>query len=402
MARRAMMFRWLTPLVTLALLAPQAVRANTCKTQSWPLWGQYVERFVQADGRMLGSSMDPNQSSSEGQSYGMFFALVANDQPTFDTLWRWTRENLAGNDVSLNLPAWLWGRSPESEWRILDANSASDADLWFAYALLEAGRLWKRDDYLADAQKLLTNVENHQVVSLPGLGKMLMPGPVGYIHPDHLWRLNPSYLPIFQLRRLSKERPNGPWKDIAQNTARLIGDPNINPEGFVANWVAYRGTGSAKGMFVLDPFTSQLGSYDAIRAYLWAGLTPPQEPLSGSILRNLDGMAKATASSGLPPEKVQVLSGASEGNGPYGFSAALVPYFQAKGQPWLAAIQQKRVDDAVKSAFDPASPAYAQHQYYDLMLSLFSLGWSEKRYQFQPDGSLNVSWEDSCASTATR
>ena len=48
--------------------------------------------------------------------------------------------NLAGSDNGNNLPGWWWGKDEKGQWRLLDTNSASDADLWFAYALTEAAR----------------------------------------------------------------------------------------------------------------------------------------------------------------------------------------------------------------------------------------------------------------------
>lgn len=384
--------------VVLALAVPGMVQADTCPTRTWPLWQDYAQRFVQADGRMLGSSMDPNQSSSEGQSYGMFFALVANDPESFERLWRWTRDNLAGSDPAHNLPGWLWGARPDGTWGILDQNSASDADLWFAFALLEADRLWHKPDYRNAARQLLANVEKTLVKPIPGLGRMLLPGPVGFEHPDQLWRFNASYLPLPLLRRFTREGPGGPWREVAENTLAMVADKDMNRYGFVPDWVAYRATDLDRGLFVVDPFSNQVGSYDAIRVYLWAGLTPASDPLAAKLLQHLDGMARATASSGTPPEKVEVLSGRTEGLGPYGFSAALVPYFRAKGQPLLAEQQQRIVDQAIANYRDPANPAHQQHQYYHLMLSLFSLGFSEKRYHFNQDGTLGLPWEAACAS----
>ncbi|EPN64545.1 endo-1,4-D-glucanase, partial [Pseudomonas syringae pv. actinidiae ICMP 19079] len=85
--------------------------------------------------------------------------------------------------------------------------SASDADLWIIYALLEAARIWQHPAYRNDALALLNTVEARLVVNLPGLGKMLLPGPEGFVQPDHSWRLNASYLPVPLLRRLSREEP---------------------------------------------------------------------------------------------------------------------------------------------------------------------------------------------------
>ncbi|MGV8916708.1 MAG: cellulose synthase complex periplasmic endoglucanase BcsZ [Pseudomonas sp.] len=388
--------------MSLSTLGCAAAQADTCATQHWPLWQYYAHRFIQADGRMLLFGNAPNQSSSEAQSYAMFFALVDNDPELFDKLWRWTRDNLAASDIETHLPAWLWGLNSNGDWGVLDANSASDSNLWIAYALLEANRLWNKPDYHDEAQKLLANVEAKQVIKLPGLGKMLIPGTIGFNLPDHLWRLNPSYMPLPLMRRFDKETPSGPWQEVAENTVKLVSDARTNPKGYVADWVGYRGTAKDSGLFVTDPVTGQLGSYDAIRVYLWIGITPASDPLAASMRAHLEGMTTSTASRNVPPEKVQVLSGVTEGDGHFGFSAALIPYFQAKGQPWLALSQQRRVEEALEKAQDPTNPAYWQPLYYDFMLSLFALGWSEQRYQFQHDGTVKLSWEAACVTHAAR
>ncbi|VVQ11912.1 Endoglucanase [Pseudomonas fluorescens] len=381
------------------MLLPGAAHAQACSASNWPLWQDFAQRYIQEDGRMLGSSLNPQQSTSEGQSYGMLFALIGNDPQTFDRLWRWTAANMASSDIGTHLPGWLWGQGKDGKWAIQDANSAADADLWFVYALLEAARIWQRPDYREDAKRLLANIESRLLVDLPGLGKMVLPGPEGFVHPDHLWRLNASYLPIPLLRRLAKEAPAGPWQEVAENTARLLRDSS--PNGFVADWVGYRGTSATSGLFVIDPFKGQLGSYDAIRVYLWAGMTPKSDPLAAPILARLDGMATATASSGIPPEKIQVISASTEGNGPYGFSAALIPYFLAKGQPWLAEQQQRIVEQALKKVQEQMRTGNVQPMYYHYMLSLFGLGWAEQRYLFLKDGTLKLSWESACTRAAT-
>jgi endoglucanase len=127
-----------------------------------------------------------------GQAYGLFFALVANDRRTFDTILAWTENNLAQGDLSAHLPAWL-GRAPDGAWRVLDANAASDADLWIAYTLVEAGR-WHERSY-PRAALLAKRVLDTETASVPGLGLTLLPGPTGFKLANGQWRVNPSYSP---------------------------------------------------------------------------------------------------------------------------------------------------------------------------------------------------------------
>lgn len=382
----------------LTLLLPGLSQANSCQADPWPLWQVFREHFVQPDGRVLDASTPQQHSSSEGQSYAMFFALVANDQASFDKLWLWARDNLAGGDIKQNLPGWFWGLDDKGQWRLLDRNSASDADLWFAYALIEAARLWNTPAYTAQANQLLANVKAREVADLPGLGMMLLPGAESFAKPDHFWQLNPSYLPVPVLRRMAVVDPKGPWSQIARNTASLI--KGVSHNGYVADWVGYRGTGPDKGLFVIDPVKGETGSYDAIRTYMWAGMIPSKDPLAKPILDSLDGMARSVATHGVPPEKVLIQANTTSGDGPFGFSAALLPYFKARQQPWLQEQQRARVEQLMSKRLTPEAVQARQPPYYDFVLSLFALGFMDDRYHFLDDGKLQPLWEASCPRAA--
>ena len=377
-----------------ALLAGHFAHAAACGVE-WPQWQQFADRWVQDDGRVLESSLLPNHSTSEGQAYALFFSLIGNDKARFKKIWRWTRENLAGNTPENRLPAWLWGKGKDGSWGIQDQNPASDADLWLAYSLLEADRLWNEPNYRAEAERLLRNIKTQEVADLPGIGAMLLPGVEGFVQPDHLWRLNPSYLPLPVLRRLTRFDPAGPWQAIVENTVRLL--EHSGAYGFAADWVGYRATSEQGGIFVVDPFNGDIGSYDAIRVYLWAGVTASTDPLASRVLASLKGMVGSTASRGIPPEKVAVQQGRTEGDAPLGFSAALVPYFRALNHPWLADLQYQRAADGLKRAL---STPQKQGIYYDYMLSLFGLGWADKRYQFDVEGKIHTCWEPSCSNAS--
>jgi endo-1,4-beta-D-glucanase Y len=148
---------------------PNAAAAATAAQCDWPAYRSFVERFVQADGRVIDYSTPTQQTTSEGQSYGMFFALVANDRATFDRLLGWTRTNLAGNQFDaqdVRLPSWQWGKKPDGSFGVLDPNSASDSDLWIAFDLLQAGRLWNDSHYTTLGEALAKQIASKEVVSL--------------------------------------------------------------------------------------------------------------------------------------------------------------------------------------------------------------------------------------------
>lgn len=389
----AIMAAWIALLAPATAGAADAPDAAVCGPRAWPRYDGFLAHFVQPDGRVLDGSTPQQHSTSEGQSYGMFFALVAGDRATFDRLWRWTVDNLAAGDIAANLPAWSWGRRDDGSWGVLDANAASDADVWFVYALLEAARLWNRPHYEGDARALLKQIEAREIAHLPGFGAMLLPGPYGFVQPGLQWRLNPSYLPVPVLRRLAEASPQGPWSAIADNTLRLV--RQTSPHGYAPDWTAYRASGTG-GEFIADPVKGPVGSYDAIRVYLWAGMMPHADPLARPMQEAVAGLARAAARSGAPPETVQTDSGSVAGAGPYGFSAALLPYLQTTGQAELLRGQSRRVQDGWDANVAAARTGQRQPTYYDYMLGLFGTGWLEQRYAFGASGRVQLPKENTC------
>lgn len=377
------------------------LQSRECNRQvEWPQWRVFLDYFVQHDGRVLDASTKEQHSSSEGQSYGMFFALVANDPDTFERLWRWAVNNLAGGDIRRNLPAWIWGKDENNNWRILDDNSASDAELWFVYSLLEAGKRWNRPDYLEDAMALLQQVEDLETDTLPGLGKMLLPGPRHFVLTNNIWRLNPSYLPLPVLRRLASASPNGPWLEIINTTAVML--RAVTPKGFVPDWVCYQtDTETGIGTFITDPDKGDIGSYDAIRVYLWAGLTPMDDPLAKTILDTVYGMAAVVKETGAPPERVNTESGAYKNTGPAGFSSALVPYFHARKEIVQMNAQHNRAASLMQARLVEMRDKALQPPYYDNVLHLFSTGWQQGHYRFLASGDLQLQWDRTCLPVTT-
>lgn len=378
--------RCLLSLIIFSVLQINSAHAATnCNPSSWPLWETFKSRFIEPDGRVVAGTAPQFQSFSEGQSYAMVFALIDNDPKTFDKLWQWSVKNLMGNDVNSRLPSWSWGKAEDGTWKVLDENSASDADLWYAYILLEAGRLWGRKDYISAANSILALTEQKSLVNIPGFGKTLLPGPYGFTVPPDEWHLNPSYFPIPLLRRLALHSNEALWSEMANTSAKMIS--LVSPKGFVPDFVHYRSNSASSGNFITVPGKTDIGSYDAIRVYTWAGMTPLDDPLAKPVLKSLSGMQKILIEKQIPPEKINTITGESSGIGLLGFSAALLPYLKASNEDGLLQSQLQRAQ-LVQYTKEPL--------YYDYVLGLFGLGWIENRYQFSKNGLINLTWNSSC------
>lgn len=356
------------------LVASATTQAATCE---WPAWEQFKTSYLSDQGRVIDPSDERQITTSEGQSYALFFALVAEDKATFEKVLGWTQNNLARGALKDHLPAWLWGKNKDNQWTVLDPNSASDSDMWIAWSLLEGGRLWGNDHYTQLGEALLGRIAKEEVVKVPGLGTVLLPGRIGFAHKE-TWRLNPSYLPPQVLARMVRYK--APWSEMhAANTKLMI---DTSPKGYVPDWVVWK-KGSGWQMNTQPPLVS---SYDAIRVYLWAGMLSDKDPDKATLLNHFAPMLDATARRGAPPEKADVVSGKLTNDGPAGFSAALLPALQ--DSPALS-VQRQRL----------ANNFPAKNAYYNYVLTLFGQGWDQQRYRFSVNGELVLHRDVSCVSS---
>jgi endoglucanase len=405
--------RWLLIACLLLLSA-----SGGCRQGPWTLWNSYSARFIDGQGRVIDHTAG-DRTTSEGQAYAMFFALADNDRTTFDRVLTWTQANLAGGDLEARLPAWLWGKDDKGEWKTLDPNPASDADVWMAYTLVEAGRLWKVPVYTNLGRKMMDQIARTEVVDLPSFGRLLMPGPVGFKH-DEVWTLNPSYMPLFIFERFAQVDPAGPWQQIAANIPRFL--EQSARHGYAMDWVDYvPGDGFYPAVIqppaaaaapspspvkpsatpALPPATAPPaaaantavvsgGSYDAIRVYLWAGMLDGGRPTRAQVLNAVPAMSVYLANHDAPPQMVSDQGIPLAQDGPVGFSAAVLPYLRAF--PDLSAASARQTVRMSAQRDQSTGLLGKNTAYYDQNLALFATGYLDDRFRFGASGELNVEW----------
>ena len=384
----------LTKRILLVLTAVLAVTSSAgCKQGPWNLWQSYSARFIDAQGRVIDPKAN-DHTTSEGQSYAMFFALVDNDREHFDRALGWAQANLAGGDMGSRLPGWNWGKAQDGQWKVLDPNPASDSDCWIAYSLLEAGRTWREPKYAALGKTMLHLIEKQEVAELPGFGSMLMPGPTATWVHGKTFTVNPSYVPLFLVERFQEIDPAGPWGAIAMNIPRLLRQSSRH--GFAMDWADYVAN---DGFYPSPPpgpnangksDKPALGSYDAIRVYLWAGMLDDAGRTRTDMIGAVSGMAAYLTNHTAPPEKVNAEGVPQEGDGPVGFSGAVLPYLRAIPDMAKSASQQRI---RIGAQLDASTGLYGKDPaYYDQNLILFATGFSDGRFRFGPRGELKVEW----------
>lgn len=338
------------------------------------LWQNFVTSAIH-NGRVIDISDKRLITTSEGQSYAMFFSLVAGDRALFDSLWQWTLNNLCAGDCGKKLPAWLWGRLPdtrnpqtrriEEHWGIIDDNNAVDADLWIAYSLLEAARLWDVDDYRAQALPLLELVKARCVRTIGTLGSVCLPAQQGFLHEDGSVTLNPSYYPLQLLERFSQE--DAAWQNITRSSLRVL--LRSSPTGIVPDWARF----SPRGLLLATDRSS--GSWDAIRTYMWAGMLASDVPERAALLecfRNAYGFVNARKEPIGTANAPRLTVGSP---GPDAFCAAFLSWYP---QSTEAAVMRSLLESV---------PVNVQN-YYKSMLTLFGRGFDDGCFAFDRHGHL--------------
>ncbi len=358
-----------------ALLSPRRVHALQQASRPAPdldsLWSAFRRRFIQRDGRVIDHGALA-RSTSEGQAYALFHALVLGDAPTFERLLEWTRNNLCGGNLTFRLPAWEWGRHRDGRWAVLDANNATDADLLICYCLAESRSRLGGPDRRRELDAMMAHLASSCLRETRAWGPVLLPAARGFENGPRL-RLNPSYLMLPVLARLAKLNPDSPWPELASGARRLL-LAAAQPHRLARDWIEIDAN-DPDGR-ITGPST---GSYDAIRVYLWAGLAA-DEPLARSYRGLLDVLKPGSV-----PERIDADRRTVAGLAPPLMSAALLP--------WLSLLRSHRLLAAYRSSMLAALSRDASLQqtgYYEANLALYAEGWWQRRYRFLPDGRMRT------------
>lgn len=235
----------------------------------------YKQNFMSSDGRILDPDRN-NITTSEGQSYMLLRTLVTNDRATFDLVYKWTKDNLQRSD---KLFAWIWGENKEKKgvYEILDNNSASDADIDIAFALLLAYERWNDPKYLDEATPIIQSIWNNETRKV-GDYLVLMPG-VAQAYSNKI-EVNPSYFSPYAFRYFQKYDELHDWNCLIDSSYYYLNASMAKTKtGLPPNWFLIENIPEIKqgeiqdfsplggGDIVLVDSERSDFSYDAIRVF---------------------------------------------------------------------------------------------------------------------------------------
>jgi len=188
-------------------------------------WQSYVRHYISPEGRVVIPERG-GETISEAQAYALLRAVWGEDQAIFARVYGWTRHHLSREQTcGDSLLAWRWGRKSDGSWGVLDANTASDADLDYALALtLAARRGWAAPPglppYLDEARRVQAAILEKEVVTLPRGKLLLTPGNWHEDRPPYL--VNPSYFSPATYRLLYETFADPRWHQLRRDTYPLL------------------------------------------------------------------------------------------------------------------------------------------------------------------------------------
>ncbi len=231
-------------------------------------WESYKSRFLMADGRIIDTGNN-SVSHTEGQGYAMMMAVINNDRPGFDQIWRWTEKNLRNPDNGL----FYWRYNPAAANPITDKNNATDGDTVIAWALLKAGNTWHDDGYLQASDSIVKALVEHNVVNFGGY-RVMLPGAKGFNLNSYV-NLNPSYFVFPAWQDFANRSHLKVWQDLINDGQKLLGKMRFGNAQLPADWVSLYADGHVEPA---KEWPARF-SYDAIRVPLYVKWFNPTSPL---------------------------------------------------------------------------------------------------------------------------
>lgn len=245
--------------LALGVSAPSLAASRAVLSKGWnfqQMWEEFKRRHIR-EGRVVDSYS--KLTHSEGQGYALLFAVWAGDEPTFKQLWAFTRL-LRRPD---GLFSWKWERG-----RVTDPNNATDAEIYIAWALIEAARVFS-STYLGEAQSILTALRPLRRDTPHG--PVLLPGVEGFIEREgerQVVIVNPSYWIFPAFSEFGSLTGDPFWASLTATGLRLLDYGYFGRHRLPPDWLR-----------LTDPLTVQprpkpTFGYDAIRVPLflaWGG-----------------------------------------------------------------------------------------------------------------------------------
>ncbi|MDM7884174.1 glycosyl hydrolase family 8 [Curtobacterium sp. RHCKG23] len=263
--------------------APQAGGTSSATSSPAPdvdrsaaqLRTDFLDDYVQG-GRVVRTDQG-GDTVSEGQAYGLLIAYANDDRETFDRIWSWTQRHLLTDD---GLLAWRW--TPDDG--VADEQSASDADLDAARALVLAGEHWGDERLTTAGTTMAAAILDHETAQTD-LGTILLPGPWADTEP---YRYNASYASPAAFRILERATGDRRWTALEEGSTAATAAV-LKGSDLPSDWSQVHADGTVDAMPVTGDQGSVVYGWEAMRLPLRyaEACSADDRALAGSIAPTL-------------------------------------------------------------------------------------------------------------------
>jgi hypothetical protein len=218
------------------------------------LWAGYKSNYLNPHGYVTDPLRD-GLVTSEAQSYALLQAVWLRDRETFDRVRLWTDAHLRRED---GLHSWLW--DPHGAGRLVDRNSATDADVDIAFALAAAAFVFAEAEYAHDARLLIQSIRRGSTLQV---GNGWFPAAGNWAVGERVTNL--SYFAPYAYEYFERLDPDAGWREAIDIGYRLL-DQSVagaHPR-LPADFVRLRLDGTIEPLPPQSTL-SRLFSFDAIR-----------------------------------------------------------------------------------------------------------------------------------------
>lgn len=219
---------------------PEIVAGKSHEVQRF--YEEWKADYYEEQGDLARIKFRPAEDTvSEGIAYGMLiFVYMENEhnqtRDPFDKLYNYYKKFRNKNQLM--------------HWRIrgfeevVGENSATDAELDVALALLLAYRQWNDKYYLREAKKVIRLIYKHQVNER------------GHLKPGDMWdrEKNPCYLTIAAFELFKEVDKRNDWQEVIDNAYQLLKASSHPETGLTPDWCSEEGVPSPgdRGRFWYD------------------------------------------------------------------------------------------------------------------------------------------------------
>ena len=207
-----------------------------------------------------------NDVRTEGMSYGMMIAVQMNRKDVFDRIWKWAMTHMHFNSGP-HKGFFAWHCKPDGT--VLDSNSASDGEQWFAMALFLASNRWGSGkgifNYAKQAQDILNTMLHKE--SQPGHGNVTdmfnkKKKLVVFVPTERANKFtDPSYqLPAYyELWARWADRDNNFWREAGVSSREFLKNAANKKTGLCPDYAQFDG----------KPVRSWFGGHQDFRYDAW-------------------------------------------------------------------------------------------------------------------------------------